>query len=374
MSESHLYARALTRGINDRLVAQGAIRYSSKLAQDASADYVAIHSRLPDPSTAAGAEAITLKVAGIVADNLVAMANYDVSHNGYDVQVTKTAASTDPESLALVSAQMLMEKVASEMSGGTLPDAVAPNDLSEAAQHSEVAARENKERGVGYAEKAEGDTALTDGKLVDEGIPAVKSAMSTDGALLDDKPGQKNTPANAAKNSETAKKENKERPEGYAEKAQTLDSAVTPPMVGTEVKQAAFNQILQGTAAEVGPYLPAQMAANAKLAHVRRMIGLTRDERAEYLGEFYKMAGIKEATVAQIVAHYRAKVAEEDEKMDPDTEGLPPALRANAEKKKDEKEEKDDDDDDKDDDDKDEVPAFLNKNASLAHALALLDA
>ena len=63
MSNSPLFKRAFVRGLNSELIRQGTIVYPSKEAADASADFVADQSAMPDPYTQG--EVLDIKIATV---------------------------------------------------------------------------------------------------------------------------------------------------------------------------------------------------------------------------------------------------------------------------------------------------------------------
>ena len=114
MTESPLFKRAYTRGLNTELIRSGAIQYPSKEAADHAADYVADSSGMPDPLTQ-GAH-VTTKVAHVLCNQLVEASQYLCKTAGdrYSPQLTKTAQTTDPAEVAFADAWGLMQKSAAE--------------------------------------------------------------------------------------------------------------------------------------------------------------------------------------------------------------------------------------------------------------------
>ena len=74
------------------------------------------------------------------------------------------------------------------------------------------------------------------------------------------------------------------RPEGYANFDQG-DGAFndTAPFTGDMQKASAYNYLLKKTASEVGKYLPKKLNSRDKLAALRAMIGMSNNERANYI-------------------------------------------------------------------------------------------
>ncbi len=140
--------------------------------------------------------------------------------------------------------------------------------------------------------------------LSNDQIVALLSKMAG-GSLTDS---AKNTPEDAAKHDSIAKLDQKNRSTNehlvgvgntkMPNKGQQLAVEHRSEQPGTkekspstvpsrETKSAAdeaFMAIFNKTAEEVGQHLPADMHVDTKIAHVRRMMGMTNDERAEYIG------------------------------------------------------------------------------------------
>jgi len=113
--------------------------------------------------------------------------------------------------------------------------------------------------------------------------------------------------------------EARNRPMGYAEHSVGTTQLVVPPGANIGVEQAnpvqpgaspagstppgsansiveqsktsAFMELFGSTAQEVGPYLPNTLTEDEKVAHVRHMMGMSGQERTQYVGLLMKNAG-----------------------------------------------------------------------------------
>lgn len=100
---------------------------------------------------------------------------------------------------------------------------------------------------------------------------------------------------------------------------------------GDSGKQAALNYLLHKTAEEVGPFLPANLHSNDKLAALRAMVGMSQPERAEYI-ERIKWAMEEDAEESK----------SDEDMLTEEQKKLPPAVKKEIieKKKKEEKQEK----------------------------------
>jgi len=396
MSISPLFKRAFVRGLNAQLIREGVVVYPSKEAADASADYIADKSGMPDPYLNGGQ--LDMKVAGFLCENLVKAAEYQCEQAGnqYSPSVTKTAQDANPVAVAQGDAWSLMEKSAAE-TGSLIQGGGDPNDLPGAAADNGEAALEQQrrpenyanlgERGVGNWEgKGEGTVGTeqrspvapgaTDGGSNSVTEQTAKSGSFTDivrrvarkqaadtGSLITGGGNPNDLPSAAADNAEAAQELNR-RPEGYASMGErgvgntemTIPSGAVigremphPLMPGatasgsnsiTEQTKNAFDRVFTQAAEQVVPYLPERMPETQKVAHVRAMMGLDIPERAGYLETLYSSLGSKKEAAASIRDHFR-KTAEAE-----------CATSENAKK---------DDKDDKGDDKGPALPAFMQK-------------
>lgn len=378
MSNSPLFKRAFVRGLNAELIREGVVVYPSKEAADASADYVADNSGMPDPYFE-GAN-LDVKTAQALVDYLVKAAEYQCKQAGdkYNPAVTKTAQENTPVALANDDAWALIQKVASE-TGSLVEGGKAPNTEGEAARDNAEAALDTKNRPQGYAhlgEKGvgnyeqptegtvgatskhpmapaatgEGGNSLTDKSAslaaIVQRVSGKKTAAST-GSLITGGSTPNTLAAAAAHNAEAAL-EQKNRPEGYAHKGEnavgTTDFGIpSGAVVGREqphphkpgataagsnsiIAQTknAFDQLFETTAAQVVPYLPENMDAPVKVAHVRAMLGLEVPERADYLHNLYTALGAEKTAAESVRDHFR-KTAEHKE---PDGDECEPAKKS----------------------------------------------
>lgn len=382
MSESPLFKRAFVRGLNAELTRQGVALYPSKEAADYAADFVADNSGMPDPATSS--DAVTDKVAHALCESLVKVAHELCVRAGnvYDQGLSKTAAASDPEEIALQDSWNVMEKAAAE-TGSLSQGGDDPNTLSAAAQNNGEAALEKKRRPEGYAHLGEsgmggyerkgegsvgteephpespkatgrGSNSATENTAKNASLAAiVRKAASEMGSLMT--PGQdQNTLSAAAQHNGEAALELKRRPEEYAHMGEdavgkTQMAVPAGAVVGREmphphapmatgsgtntVVQAtknAFDQLFSTTAEDVVGYLPENMPDNQKVAHVRVMMGLDSAERGEYLRDLYLNLGTKKEAAALVQDHYLKTAAVKTAGM----ENLPPALREKAMEKK----------------------------------------
>jgi len=397
MSSSPLFKRAFVRGLNAQLIREGAAVYPSKEAADASADYIADQSNMPDPYFDGGA--VNLKIASFLCENLIKAAELQCERAGnrYDSSVTKTAQSTSPEDIAGSDVWELMEKAAAE-TGSLMEGGDNTNDLPAAAKHNDEAALENMQRpenyanlgedGVGnYERKGEGsigseqkhpkapkasdgggNSATANSKAASFADIVKRVARKTagdTGSLITGGNATNDLPAAAMHNAEAAL-ELKNRPQGYASMGEdgvgnTAMGVPSGAVVGREMTHPlapaatdsgdnsiidqtknAFDQLFVNTAEQVVPYLPERMDDTQKVAHVRAMMGLETPERAEYLGNLYASLGAEKSAAYSVRDHFR-KTAEA------------------AESDKHEKAEENCDDDNDADDKKPGLPGFMMK-------------
>jgi len=394
MSSSPLFKRAFVRGLNAELIRQGAVVYPSKMAADASADYVADQSNMPDPYLQGGD--LDMKTAGVLCEYLIKAAEYQCQQagNSYNPNVTKTAQEATPVAVATSDAWDLMQKAAAE-TGSLVEGGKAPNTEGAAAKDNAEAALDMKNRPQGYAHLGEKGV----GKYEDpqEGTvghtskhPQAPGATGNDtnslnkGASLADivrrvgtKTGgtgtlvtggnQANTLSAAAQHESLAALELKNRPEGYAHRGEnavgtTEFNIPSGSVVGREqphpqapgasgsgsnsiIAQTknAFDQLFAKTAQQVVPYLPENMNDEVKVGHVRAMLGLEVPERADYLGNLYYSMGVQKEAAESVRDHFRKSAAHKEpdgDECEPSAAPMfPPAMHEKAESKAHEKRE-----------------------------------
>jgi DNA-binding phage protein len=129
-----------------------------------------------------------------------------------------------------------------------------------------------------------------------------------------------------------------------------------------------FLALFKKTAEEIANFLPATLTSDDKIAHVRRMMGMTPEERSQYLGIIAKEAGatddqaftVAEKHAAAARRRYQGNPGRQDRtRANQKTAGeLPPALRAAIEKKKDEKGEGKDESEKHEEHEKKESPEY----------------
>jgi hypothetical protein len=397
MSNSPLFKRAFVRGLNAELIRQGVVVYPSKEAADATADFVADESGMPDPYLEN--DKLNLKVASVLVEHLTKGAEYQCQQAGnkFNPAVTKTAQAETAVSLANSDAWAIMEKCAAE-TGSLVEGGDNKNDMPAAASNNAEAALENKQRPENYANLGEKGVGNYEGKgegtvgteqkhpeapkSTDSGSNSVteqssksaslasiirrigKTAEST-GSLITGGGNPNDLPAAAASNAEAALEQSM-RPEGYANLGergvgQTEMQVPGNAVVGTEQPHSlapgatdsgsnsiiehsknAFDQLFENTAKQVVPYLPENMQDEQKVAHVRAMMGLETSDRAGYLQNLYTGLGAKKEAAAAVRNHF-IKAAEEScdssEEKKEEGPGLP-AFMKKEEKSEEKKEEK----------------------------------
>jgi hypothetical protein len=263
------------------------------------------------------------------------------------MDLTKTAAEANYESLAASIAVECMEKAAAEVKqatgGALIHGGDKGNDAAQAATHGEVAALDKKQRPEGAYHHGVGNTELDTmkGHIGDlsknpkgpANSPSGSNSVSSDAgsgkaASLDEQlkkianklvglhDGEdKNKLTDAAKIDTLAQLDNKNRPQGkylvgmgnanfsepqthrIGHEQPHPNAPKNSPSGTNSVIQAsktseedAFLVLFKKTAEDVGPYLPA-MSDDEKVAHISKMIGFDHDGRQEYLNGLHKTAG-----------------------------------------------------------------------------------
>lgn len=387
MSSSPLFKRAFVRGLNAELIRQGAVVYPSKVAADASADYVADQSGMPDPYLQGGD--LDMKTAGVLCEYLIKAAEYQCQQagNSYNPAVTKTAQESTPVAVATNDAWDLMQKAAAE-TGSLVEGGKAPNTEGAASKDNAEAALDMKNRPQGYAhlgekgvgkyeDPSEGTVGHTAKHPVAPGATGNDTNSLNKGASLADivrRVGTKtaggtgtlvtggtqpNTLAAAAQHESLAALELKNRPEGYAHRGEaavgTTEFGIpSGSVVGREqphphkphatasgsnslIAQTknAFDQLFAKTAEQVVPYLPENMDDQIKVSHVRAMLGLETSERADYLGNLYFSMGVQKEAAESVRDHFRKTAAHKEpdgDECEPAAAPMfPPAMHEKAE-------------------------------------------
>lgn len=344
MSDSTLFKRAFTRGLNAELVRSGAVSYPTKEAADLAADYVADHAGMPDPATEG--EQVSLKVAHDLCTLLVRASDALCKQAGYvDPGLSKTAASVNPAELAASDALALMQKVAYENE--------TPNTAESAAQHNAAARLDQRNRPTGYAhdgvgnyidqgrgatgteepaergDRVEGSNSATENTAKEAMARAIASLRKV---AENPYTGHPNTPEAAAQHTDAAKLDQKNRPAGYAHKGvdgvgKSDVKATGSAIVGKEEHAHRSDRVsgsntvtplaksamiaFDKTAALVIPYLPANLSDAQKVAHINAMSPLSTMGKAKYLGNMYVAYGADKTAAVQTAAQF-LKSAEED--------------------------------------------------------------
>lgn len=260
------------------------------------------------------------------------------------MDLTKTAAEANYEDLAAAVAVSCMEKAAAEVKeatgGALIQGGDKGNDASQAAQHGEVAALDKKQRPEGAYHHGVGHTELEtmQGHIGDlsknpkgpANTPGGSNSVSKDSGsaksagldaelkkianklvgLHDGK--DKNKLTDAAKIDTVAKLDDKNRPQGtylvgvgnanFSEPQTHRIGVETPhpkapknsPSGTNSVIEAsktseedAFLVLFKKTAEDVGPYLPAALSDDEKVAAISKMIGFDHNGRQEYISALH---------------------------------------------------------------------------------------
>lgn len=311
MTDSNLFKRAFTRGLNDQLVREGVLQYPSKLASDQAADYIADHSGMPCPAT--DGPNLSLKIAGELCDLLKQASDALCKEAGhYDSGLSKTAAAVDHVTAATTSALELMQKVASETE--------KENTIEQAALHDGGARLELENRSPEYANTGvggalpgnEGEVGAErpvgeHGDKLATAVHRLRTASALPAGVNAHAP---NTLPAAAKHDGGAALDMKNRPVGYAQNRPTA-TAPAAAQVGTEHK-VAFDR----TAALVLPYLSDKLSDREKVAHIQAMTYLDPMEQATYLNNMYVAYGAdKTASLNYAQEFYKQASAGTDDRV-----------------------------------------------------------
>lgn len=254
--------------------------------------------------------------------------------------LSKTASEANYEELAAKTALECMDKAASEVkqatTGALIQGGDKGNDPSQAAQHGEVAALDKKQRPEGEYHHGAGKTELDTMKgLIGDmsknpkgphNSPSGSNSVSKDaggaktGALDEElkkianklvglhEGKNKNELTDAAKNDTVAQLDNKTRPQGtyHVGRGNANIKEDSAARIGKEQphpnaphnhpsgsnsvvdasktsEEEAYVLLFKKTAEDVGPYLPAKLSEDEKIAAISRMIGYDHDARQAYL-------------------------------------------------------------------------------------------
>lgn len=405
-----LFKHAYVRGINDELVRLGHVRYPTKEAADAVADAVADQSLPQEPA----AQPVSPETAADVAATLVDAANQLVSETGMaeqpaapEEEALKTSAAEDLNTRAVKQAEAVMQKAAE---GSTYVGGDKGNDEAQAAQYDATAQLDHQLRPEGYAHQGVAGVGGTDTQIGrdastqvgrEEPHPLLPGATPAGSNTVIEQSkssslreiirkvaaegsnytggDQGNTPAQAAQTDFTAKLDQQQRPAGYAEGARGKGWGEVPntALIGTEqphpktpgetpggsnsITQASkmgstddpFLALFKKTAEEVAAHMPTNLDEDTKIAHIRRLMGLSDTERTEYIAMLHKDAGATDDQALDVAqkhaedtaarrSRYQGNPARKDRTHSNQKVAgeLPPALAAVVNAKKEEGEEK----------------------------------
>lgn len=382
-----MFKHAFVRGIQSALINTGAASFPDEGTASKVADFIADRVDI-DPSTGVSYQD-TYKIAG----EIVEASDWMKAQPGFKAaSFIKVSSWDDVAKLADYHAVALMEKAAE---GSTIEGGDKGNDEPSSAEGKMDAAQ----RPMGYAEGARGQTAVdvrpgAVGAEMPSTNPPSESPMGENSATMQSrtasvaalfrKAAEGSTILGGDKgNDEPTSAEGKmdaaQRPMGYATDSLGQSAVdVRPGAVGkelahpngpaqsvsgsnsvTEASKAAsadpFIALFKKTANEVVPYLPEELPEDVKVAAVRACMGMTQDEKAQYLGQLQYET--KQASAREIVAaagrRYDGRTANQRKLAEDDK--LPAFLAEKLEKKDEAKAKGDDEDMAKgDDEEKDE--------------------
>lgn len=343
-----LFKQAAARGVAHELVRRGFIAFPSKEAADEAADAVADNmgmlggppeEAMPDIS---GPNGHPPEDYAAIANQLIELAEALMAQAPEQkvaaYMLHKTASSMDLDAAAYDAALSCMEKAA----GALIEGGDKGNDLAQAGQTNEVAKLDDKQRPEGTYAVSNGDTALDTSKgeighlgastapptetpaggnsvTEDAKTAALRAHIRKMASALIQGGDKGNTPEQAAQTNEVAKLDQAQRPEGKYKVEQgganfsepqaarvglesTVPVSTTPSGTNsvieaskTSEEDAAFLTLFKKCAADVGPFLPAQLSEEEKVAAISTMIGFDRDGRQAFLDGLYrKTAAVKE--------------------------------------------------------------------------------
>lgn len=353
-----LFKRAFARGINDELVRLNLVRYPTKLAADEIADAVGdqipqepVGEDVP-AETAAEVAATLIDAANELISETGASAMPEVP--AAPEEALKTSAAQDIDTRAQQQAYYVMVKAAQEKQamGSTIEGGDKGNTLMEAAATTGEGKIEADRRPDGYANvgvMGVGETQTPIGRdastqvgkeephpdqpgATDAGSNSVIEQSKTSqlrriiqkvamGTTIEG--GDKgNTLGQAGALTGEGKLEADRRPVGYANvgvgktnfpvgtgvvgaeqphpdqpgAAATGSNSVTQWSESAKEGSAdPFLVLFKKTAEEVSRFLPKNMSEDTKVAHVRRLMGLTDPEKTEYIALIHKEAGASDA-------------------------------------------------------------------------------
>lgn len=362
-----LFKRAAARGVAHALVQRGVAEFPTKEAMDEAADVASdlmMHDA-PELSDEGGHDPEELAA---LAEKIIAISDALKEEHGMSdehkmaSEYVKMAGARDLETVAFEAANGVMLKAAEETASGALVGVGGQKDNKEhqAAQHDSVAKLDLKNRGEAEYTNSRGRTELDTsagevGKLTSapkepSNSPAGTNSVSEDAKksasiaairkmaadLILGKQPENKEPA-AAHHDGLAKLDLHNRPMGYAvvpkgganfsepqvarvgqeRKPDVMPKrGVTGSNSVTEASKAAsdqelFVEIFRKTASDVGPYLPASLTDDQKLAAIRDMMPLDRPERGAYLQALSKAA--EEKSVTEMLEKIKGEKSEKSE-------------------------------------------------------------
>lgn len=379
-----LFKRAAARGVAHALVQRGVAEFSTKEAMDAAADAAAdmMMHHAPEITPEAGHDPEELAA---LAEKLIAISDALKAEGGEHkmaAEAVKVAGARDLGTVAFEEATAVMVKAAEEVRGGSLVmGGDKGNKEQQAAAHDSVAKLDLKNRPEGeYTEsrgKTELDTAAGEvGKVTaapkePANSPAGSNSVSEDAKkasydairkmaadlILGKQPENKET----ASPDSVAKLDLHSRPMGYAvvPKGGANFSEPQTARVGLERKpdvmpkrgvkgsnsvtdasksasdQELFVELFRKTAEDVGAHLPREMSDDQKIAAIRDMMPLSREERGAYIEELNKVADEKSvASMLEKMKHEKKEAPAEEKaehKAEHKAEAKPEAEEAKKE-------------------------------------------
>jgi len=375
---TNLYKRAAAHGVAHELMRRGVVSFPSKEAAEEAADAVAeqMPEEMPEVSGPEGhAPEDVAMIANKLIE--IAHALMAQSGGGgapapeaeaAAADLNKTAALMDLDAIASSVAVSCMEKAAAEVqkqAGALIQGGDKGNDPGQAAKTTEVGALDEKQRPQGTYLTGQGNTALDTNKGQNGSSqthdqkpaesPSGSNSVSADantkaaamreavrkiaGALIQG--GDKgNTFAQAAQTTEVGALDAKQRPENAyrvspgganfsepqaarvgVEKKHPEAPANSPGGTNSVIQASKaasedelFMELFRKTAADVGPYLPATLTGEEKLAAVRSMMGHDRDGRQAILDSLYAKVAVdqkKAGDIAEMVQSMKGDEAKE---------------------------------------------------------------
>lgn len=270
-----LFKRAAARGVAHELVRRGVVSFPSKEAADEAADAVA--DAMPDAGPQGGMPEVSgdqghsPEEIAEIANKLIEIAHALMAEAGGGgaggpppeiakaaSELQKFAAEYTLESIASAVAVECMDKAAAEKEAGSLINGGDKQNTPEAAKKvTEIGALDQKQRPTGYAVVGQGNANFSEPQA---------SRVGTEEKHPN---GPHNTPAGT-------------------------NSVVQASKTGGDLTddEKMFVGLFSKCAEDVGPYLPAKLSEDEKVAAIRHMMGMNHDERQTYIDGLHgKQAG-----------------------------------------------------------------------------------